>query len=301
MIDRSFLKMGFKGINLQQRKSPRTLYVSEMLNNSYFKVFLSFSRLRDFLRDLPPFVRLFLFPQKFYPELKPVLEDAAIPLNDFIDMIESLTLLTDGEKLYSLSDSPNLQAVDAPIELSKVFYETFEVLTIVHKPLPNYSPLESRLSNNHVPSEANFIDKIVTKNTSRLFKEIVAKHYGQQPVNTREFIENNEDFITSLLRKYDLLCTNVCIGDFENKQIYRVRFPNIFFPTKLLNPQNPLHHEALVLHTMEDEPELLAMYYHGTELEESEFKRIMNHLKYFHPQLLPHMPFEIQVAALNSL
>ncbi|MEM2788014.1 MAG: hypothetical protein QXJ58_07075 [Archaeoglobaceae archaeon] len=292
-----------KKYKIYNRKTKATLF-ELMLWNS-FKVTVSDP---DILNKEPYLsllndVSIVFLPHEYYPKLKEILEDAVMELKQFEKMIEDLTILTDGKRLYSLSNSPQLTIAQTPIEMSKVLYEKYYCLTLVHAPCYPYLTHLNRLANpdHRIPYE---LKNLFASSAGEIFMEIVARHTKTKTITLQEIARKNEGFIDNLIDKYGFLNTKV----YNGKDVYRLSMPNDYFPVKLLNPENQKHRKLFVMHRIKKRGmaspygrAFLLAYLCPETLPETELDSITGFLKDYDPELLHLMPEEIQIRALTLL
>lgn len=254
--------------------------------------------------DLLSESKIYLLPKTHYSKLKRIFGDTAMSLEEFEKMIDDLTIVTDGEKFYSLSESPRLRIANTPIELSKAVYEKYECLTLVHAPWPPYPPLSERLAEDdaYTDSTSKRLREIsllcFDKRVGYVFMEIIARHTRSRLVSLRELLRNNEKFIATLAEKYGVLNTMVCFKE----NFYNITLQNDYFPIHLLNPENPEQKRLLILHNLgRRNPMYLLLYQCPDKLPRNHLIELLSILKGSDPSLISLMPEEVQIAALTLL
>ncbi|MEM2446450.1 MAG: hypothetical protein QW734_07315 [Candidatus Bathyarchaeia archaeon] len=263
------------------------------LMDVHFKIFLDIEKFKKSPRYFP--TKTYVLSRKYYKKLKNLIGDNAMEIERFEEMIRDLTILTDGENLFSLSKSQKMPAIKLPIELSKLIYDEFGCATVVYDPM---STIDT--TSYGIPEEVEGILFLQSSGylLNGLTKKMLLRHYGKKEVRLDELIESNEEFMTKLIKKYDTMHANIA---FDRYEIHNIRIPNVLFPTSLLNPRNSVHREALIVHKLaEHGVDVLVLYSRPNEISEHRFKYAMMKLQ-GHTDVISMLPEEAQLRALTLL
>ncbi|MEM2191480.1 MAG: hypothetical protein QW540_08650 [Archaeoglobaceae archaeon] len=273
----------------------RMMTIASIMHDVRLKVFLETGKLEKMPKYFSKEI-LFLSRHKYYKKLKKLLGDNAMDVEQFERMIKDLTILTDGERLFSMSSSENIPAVRTPVQLSRLVYEEFGYATVLHDPMDVVRSPYDR------PEELENIELLRESwpvAIRGLFDKTLLKHYGRKEVALPDLIRNNEKFMTSLVEKYDTMYANM--KPYSLEETYAVRVPNTLFPIDLLNPLNPTHQKALIVHKLAKiSPELLLVYSYPEKIPDDIFKSAMS-LAHGHSEIISILPEEAQIRALALL